>query len=109
MQLIEAESNGDIQLEQIKHKNDMEKMQVEFQMKSELIKLQQGFQGQMKQSEIELKNQKEEEKEDRKDKRTKIQATQQSKMINQRQQDLDPIDFDEDDNIGEFDNLFKIE
>lgn len=109
MQLIEAESNGDIQLEQIKHQNEMEKMQIEFQMKSELIKLQQGFQGQMKQSEIELKNQKEEEKEDRKDKRTKIQATQQSKMINQRQQDLDPIDFDEDDSLGEFDDLFKIE
>ena len=109
MQLIQAESTGDIQLEQIKHQNEMEKMQVEFQMKSDLIKLQQGFQGQIKQSEIELKNQKENDKEDRKDKRTKLQATQQSKLINQRQQDLDPIDFNEEDSLGEFDDLFKME
>ena len=32
-------------------------------------------------------------KEDRKDQRTAKQASQQSKLIQQRQQDLDPIDF----------------
>jgi hypothetical protein len=39
-------------------------------------------------------------KEDRKDKRTEKQASQQSKMIQQRQQDLDPIDFDGQDSLG---------
>ena len=39
-------------------------------------------------------NSKEGEVEDRKDKRTQIQATQQSKMIDQRQNDLLPTDFE---------------
>ena len=43
---------------------------------------------------------KEKYKEDRKDKRTAKQATQQSKLIQQRQQDLDPIDFDGQDSLG---------
>ena len=39
-------------------------------------------------------NTREAEIEDRKDKRTKMQATQQSKMIDQRQNDLLPTDFE---------------
>ena len=41
---------------------------------------------------------KEEFKEDKKNERTKIQASQQSKMIDQRQKDGQPIDFEQDDN-----------
>ena len=42
--------------------------------------------------------------EDRKDKRTKLQATQQSQMIQQRQQDGLPTDFESagNDNLGGF-------
>jgi len=47
-----------------------------------------------------LQREKEAYKEDRKDKRTAKQATQQSKLIQQRQQDLDPIDFDGQDTLG---------
>ena len=51
-----------------------------------------------------MKNSKEANKEaqieDRKDKRTKIQATQQSKMIEQRQNDLLPTDFESQGNDG---------
>jgi hypothetical protein len=43
---------------------------------------------------------KEKYKEDRKDQRTAKQATQQSKLIQQRNQDLDPIDFDGQDSLG---------
>jgi len=48
--------------------------------------------------------QKEKEIEDRKDNRTKMQATQQSKMIDQRKNDLLPTDFESqgDDNLGGF-------
>ena len=109
MQLLQAESQGDAQLEQMKHQMEMEKMQMEFQYKSELIKLQQGFQGQVKQAEMDLIHKKDMDKEDRKDTRTKLQATQQSKMINQRQQDLSPIDFNEEDSLGGMDDLFKVE
>ena len=42
--------------------------------------------------------------EDRKDKRTKIEGTQQSQMIDQRKNDLLPIDFESvgNDNLGGF-------
>jgi len=42
--------------------------------------------------------------EDRKDERTRIQATQQSKLIEQRQNDLLPTDFESagNDNLGGF-------
>ena len=50
--------------------------------------------------EIQNQLQKEKYKEDRKDKRTEKQASQQSKLIQQRQQDLNPIDFDGTDSIG---------
>jgi hypothetical protein len=109
LQLIQVESQSEAQLEQMKHQMDMEKMQMEFQYKTELIKLQQGFQGQVKQAEIDLSHKKEMDKEDRKDTRTKLQATQQSKMINQRQQDLSPIDFNEEDSLGGMDDLFKVD
>ena len=49
-------------------------------------------------------NTKEEYKENRKDKRTKIQATQQSELINQRQTGKPPKDFESAgfDNLGGF-------
>ena len=43
---------------------------------------------------------KETNREDRKDKRTEKQASQQSVLIKQRQQDLDPVDFDGQDSLG---------
>jgi hypothetical protein len=88
---------------------EMEKMQKEFEYKSQLIQLQNGFQGQVKQAEFDLLHKKEMDKEDRKDERTKLQATQQSKMINQRQQDSSPIDFNEEDSLGGMDDLFKVD
>ena len=109
LQLIQVESQSEAQLEQMKHQMEMEKMQMEFQYKTELIKLQQSFQGQVKQAEMDLSHKKEMDKEDRKDTRTKLQATQQSKMINQRQQDLSPIDFNEEDSLGGMDELFKVD
>jgi len=48
----------------------------------------------LKQMEVDAQKQKEKQIEDRKDKRTELQATQQSKMIQQRQDDLPPTDFD---------------
>ena len=40
--------------------------------------------------------------EDRKDKRTKLHATQQSELIDQRKNDLLPKDFENPDNLGGF-------
>jgi hypothetical protein len=56
----------------------------------------QQFEYNLKLKQAELTNQKDKEKqiEDRKDERTRIQATQQSKMISQRQNDSLPTDFE---------------
>lgn len=109
LQLIQVESQSESELESIKHSNEMEKMKLEFQLKSELIRLQQGFQSEVKSSELSSIEKREKEREDRKDKRSKQEATQQSKMIKQRNQDLDPIDFNDEDYLGGMDDLFEIE
>jgi len=55
------------------------------------------YQLQLAQSQIGRDKEKEQFIEDRKDKRTKIQATQQSELINQRQNDSLPTDFESTD------------
>ena len=54
----------------------------------------------LKQMDVQAMQQKEQSIEDRKDKRTKIQATQQSEMISQRQNDGLPIDFENQPDAG---------
>ena len=107
VQLIQAQTQSDSGLEQLKHQNEMERLEREYQMKAELIKLEQGMKGEIKQGELASLDKKEQESEDRKDKRTKIQATQQSKMISQRAKDEGSIDFEEEDDLMGMDELFK--
>ena len=96
MQEMEAEA----QLIKLKADVELQRMQQEFQLKSQLIQMQKGIEGQIQANTIAAQQQKEKYKEDRKDKRTAKQASQQSKLIQQRQQDLDPIDFDGQDSLG---------
>lgn len=95
-------SNGEVKAKimELEAQYEMQKMQMEFDLKSKLIQLQKGIEGQIKGAEIQKDVEKEIYREDRKDKRTEKQATQQSKLINQRQQDLDPIDFDGQDSLS---------
>jgi hypothetical protein len=95
-----ATMEAEAKIKQLEAELDMQKMQQEFYYKMELIKMQKGIDGQIKATELQLQREKEAYKEDRKDKRTAKQATQQSKLIQQRQQDLDPIDFDGQDSLG---------
>jgi len=62
------------------------------------------YQLQLAQQQIGVDKEKEQFIEDRKDKRTKIQATQQSQMISQRQNDTLPTDFESagNDTLGGF-------
>ena len=53
------------------------------------------FDMQLKQMDMEALGKKEQMIEDRKDKRIKMEGTQQSKMIDQRKNDLLPIDFEQ--------------
>jgi hypothetical protein len=95
-----AKMEAEAKIKQLEAELEMQRMQQEFQLKSQLIQLQKGIEGQIKAGEVQAQMNKEKYKEDRKDKRTAKQASQQSKLIQQRQQDLDPIDFDGQDSLG---------
>ena len=79
-------------------------MEQEAAIKKQLMAEEFQYQLQLAQMEAQGKQAKEKEIEDRKDTRTKIQATQQSKMIEQRQNDLLPTDFESagNDSLGGF-------
>lgn len=95
-----AKMEAEAKIKQLEAELEMQRMQQEFLLKSELIKMQKGIDSQIQATELQMQKEKEEYKEDRKDKRTAKQATQQSKLIQQRNQDLDPIDFDGQDTLG---------
>ena len=83
-----------VQLEQLKAQMDQQKMQAEVNAKKELMALEFNYNMQLKGIEVEGQKSKEQEKEDRKDERTKIQATQQSELIDQRKKDTPPKNFE---------------
>ena len=89
-------------LAQIQAQLDLQKMQAEGALKKELM--QQEFQYNMELRKLDTENSKnkEKQKEDRKDERTRIQATQQSELIDQRKSDKAPKNFESagNDNIG---------
>ena len=104
VQKQEALANTEIQIEQAKSQFEIQRMEQEALIKKQLMAEEFQYQLQLAQAQIGRDKQKEQFIEDRKDKRTKIQATQQSKMIEQRQNDLLPTDFESagNDNLGGF-------
>ena len=95
-----AKMEAEAKIKQLESELAMKKMEKEFFLKAELIKMQKGIESQIKSSELQMQQEKDRYKEDRKDERTAKQASQQSKLIQQRKQDLDPIDFDGQDTLG---------
>jgi hypothetical protein len=83
-----------IQLEQTKAELELARMEREISAKKELMKLEFDFNMQLKGVEADAYKDKEGFKEDRKDDRTKIQATQQSQLIDQRHNATGPKDFE---------------
>ena len=104
MQQQQAEIQGKMQLKQAEIAFEIEKQNNEANLKSKLMAEEFNYQMQLAQIKANAEAGKIAEVEDRKDKRTKIQATQQSKMIEQRQNDLLPTDFESagNDNLGGF-------
>ena len=82
------------QLEQMKSQLEQQKMQSEVEAKKELMALEFQYNMQLKGLETEGQKAKEQQKEDRKDERTKLQATQQSELIDQRKNDSPPKNFE---------------
>ena len=85
---------GESQMEQLKAKIASQKMMQEASLKKELMGLEFQYNMRLKGIEVEGKKAGEKEKEDRKDERTKIQATQQSEMIEQRNGGKPPKNFE---------------
>jgi len=105
MQKNQAKATSDISIEEAKFNFETQKMQQEVKYKKELMQLEFEMNMQLKGVEVEGAKGKDKEKEDRKDERTKIQATQQSEMIDQRNNQKPPKNFESagNDNLGGFD------
>ena len=106
MQKNQTITQSQAQLEQIKAQIESQKMVQEVEHKKELMALEFEYNMQLKGIEVEGIKTKEKEKEDRKDERTRIQATQQSKLIEQRQTGLPAKNFESAGNdilSGQFD------
>ena len=81
-------------LAQMQMQLDLAKMQAEGALKKELMEQEFSYNMQLRKIDNETVNNKEKTKEDRKDERTKIQATQQSEMIDQRNNQKPPKNFE---------------
>jgi hypothetical protein len=84
IQKNEAITGQKVQLIQIENDLEMQKMMQEKELKKELMKYEFDLNIALKDKENEVIDKKEKYKEDRKDERTRIQASQQSKLIEQR-------------------------
>jgi len=94
MQKNQALNAGKAELSQMQAQIDMQKMQQEAMLKKELMALEFQYNMQLKGVEVDGMKDREKQKEDRKDERTKIQATQQSEMIEQRNSGKPPKNFE---------------
>jgi hypothetical protein len=104
MAKIQQEAQAKMQIKQAEVAFEIEKMKAEAQLKQQLMQVE--FQYNMQLAEVNGATTvtKEEMKEKAKDKRVSIQNTQQSKLINQRKNNLPPINFESnEDSLDGFD------
>jgi hypothetical protein len=100
-----AETAEKVAIELAKSQFEMQRMMQEVQLKKELMAEEFQYSMQLAQAANSTMQNKEAAIEDRKDKRLKMQGTQQSELINQRQTDGSPKDFESSGNdvMGGFD------
>ena len=89
------ETQSEIELENVKADLESRKLLQEAELKKQLMEYEFEFNLQLKYAETEVQKARDTKKEDRKDDRTKIQATQQSELIDQRQTGKPPKNFEE--------------
>ena len=94
VQKNQALNAGKAELMQMEAQMEAQKMQQEVEMKKQLMQLEFQYNMQLKNIEVGGIRDREKQKEDRKDERTKIQATQQSEMIDQRNSGKPPKNFE---------------
>jgi hypothetical protein len=106
VQKQQALTQQKVSFEQAKAQIDAQRLMQEAALKKELMQLEFSMNMQLKGIEVQGRKSELVEKEDRKDDRTKLQATQQSELINQRKNDLPPKNFESSGNdilSGDFD------
>ena len=93
-----------VQIAQAQSQFDIAKLEREAEIKKELMEFEFQLNMKLKEQDNQVINKKEEYKEDRKDERTKIQASQQSELIDQRKSGKPPKNFESAgfDNLGGF-------
>jgi len=104
LQQVQAETQSKLQVKQAESAFDIQKMQSEADLKMKLMELEFNYQMQLKGVEVNTLTEKEKMKEEAKDKRVSLQNTQQSKLIDQRKNNLPPVDFEStNDSLDSFD------
>ena len=101
VQKQEAISGSKVQFEQATNQMEIQRMELAAQLEQQKMQAQFQFDMQLKQMDMEAVGKKEQMIEDRKDKRIKMEGTQQSQMIDQRKNDLLPIDFEQQNSGGQ--------
>jgi len=100
VQKQEAIMGANVQFEQSKNQMEIQRMEIAAQLKAQEMQTKFQFDMQLKQLDVQNIQEKETRIEDRKDQRSKIEATQQSQLISQRQNDSLPIDFETEPDQG---------
>lgn len=104
MQKIQMETESKMQIKQAEVAFDIERLKNEAQLKSQLMAEEFQYNIQLSQMEVGALSQREKDKEREKAKRIGIQNTQQSKLINQRKNNLPPMNFESnEDSLDGFD------
>ena len=101
VQKQQALTQETVNIERAKSQFDIERMQMETQMKQQLMEIEFQYNMQLAQLKVDSETGKLQVMEDRKDERTKIQASQQSELINQRKTNSLPQTFES----SQFDGL----
>ena len=94
VQKEQAKTQSEAQLEQMKAQLEAQKQAQEVEYKKQLMQLEFQMNMQLKSMEVQAVKGKDEMKEDRKDERTRIQASQQSELIDQRKGAKPPKNFE---------------
>jgi hypothetical protein len=104
MMKIQAETQSKIQIKQAEVAFEIEKLKNEAMLKTQLMDKEFSLNMQLRGIDTELQMSKEDKKEAAKDKRISIQNTQQSKLIEQRKNNLPPVNFESnEDSLDAFD------
>lgn len=104
LQIVQSETQAKIQIEQAESQFAIEKLQQQAMLKKDLMAEEFMYQMQLKGVELDSIQQRDKQKEDAKSSRISKQNTEQSKLIQQRQDKLPPINFESnEDSLDGFD------